>query len=103
VNTEEELYNLANEIDARVAAVEQAAADGKALPLVLDIGADLGQVIVDGSGALISVELDQDTVAVQTGASLAGHVLRAVNNAESAASTRRKTMVDEAAREVGTR
>jgi DNA-binding protein YbaB len=103
VNTEEELYNLAKEIDARVAAVEQAAADGEALPLVLNIGANLGQVIVDGSGALISVELDQEAVAVQTGASLAGHVLRAVNNAESAASSRRKTMVDEAARQAGTR
>ncbi|MEV6644363.1 hypothetical protein [Amycolatopsis sp. NPDC051371] len=99
MNSEEKLYHLAKEIDARVSAVEQAAKTGESLPLVLDIGADLGTVTVDGLGGLVSVDLARDAVAGQTGASLAGHVLRAITNAESAAATRRKNMVDDAARE----
>ncbi|MFF1611961.1 hypothetical protein ACFVYA_29600 [Amycolatopsis sp. NPDC058278] len=46
------------------------------------------------------MDLARDAVARQTGASLAGHVLRAIAGAESAAATRRKAMIDEAAREV---
>ncbi|MDS0135932.1 MULTISPECIES: hypothetical protein [unclassified Amycolatopsis] len=99
MNSEERLYHLAKEIDARVAAVEHAAKTGESLPLVLDIGANLGTVAVDGLGGLVSVDLDQNAVAAQTGASLAGHVLRAITNAESATATRRKNMLDDAARE----
>ncbi|MGW4523630.1 hypothetical protein [Amycolatopsis sp. NPDC004378] len=100
MNSEERLFNLAREIDARVAAVEQAAKAGESLPLVLAIEAGLGSVTVDGLGGLVSVDLARDAVAGQNGASLAAHVLRAITNAESAAADRRKSMVDEAAREV---
>jgi DNA-binding protein YbaB len=99
VNSEERLYHLAKEIDARVAAVGHAAKTGESLPLVLDIGTGLGTVTVDGLGGLVSVDLARDAVAAQTGTSLAGHVLRAITNAESAAATRRKNLIDNAARE----
>ncbi|HET6703897.1 hypothetical protein [Amycolatopsis sp.] len=100
MKSEEQLYHLAKEIDARVAAVELAAKTGEALPLVRDIGAGLGTVTVDGLGSLVSVDLARDAVAGHTGASLAGHVLRAIAGAESAAATRRRAMIDDAAREV---
>ncbi|KDN22092.1 hypothetical protein [Amycolatopsis rifamycinica] len=99
MNSEERLYHLAKEIDARVAAVEQAAKTGESLPLVLDIAAGLGTVTVDGLGGLVSVDLARNAVAGQTGTSLAGHVLRAITNAESAAAARRKSLVENAARE----
>ncbi|GAA4529441.1 YbaB/EbfC family nucleoid-associated protein [Amycolatopsis samaneae] len=99
MSSEDMLYHLAKEIDARVAAVENAATAGEALPLVTDIGAGLGAVTVDGSGTLVSIDLDRDAMATQTGASLAGHVLRAVNRAETAASRRREAMIAEAAKE----
>ncbi len=99
MTTEEDLYHLAKDIDARVAAVEQAAKTGETLPLVQPIGTGLGTVTVDGLGGLVSVDLDRDAIGAQTGASLAKHVLRAITTAESAATTRRKAMVDDAARE----
>ncbi|MCR6481237.1 hypothetical protein M8542_00235 [Amycolatopsis sp. OK19-0408] len=103
MNSEERLYNLAKEIDARVVAVARAEVASRSMPLVLDIGAGLGTVTVDGAGSLVSVDLVREAVAGQTGASLSGHVLHALKNAESAASTRRKVMLDDAARERGTR
>ncbi|RSN13042.1 hypothetical protein DMC63_27185 [Streptomyces sp. WAC 05977] len=100
MNPYDRLYNLAKEIDARVTAVERAAESGRAMPLSREIGAGLGTVTVDGSGALISVDLDRDTAVMQTGASLAGHVLRAINDAENAASARRDEMIAEASKGV---
>ncbi|KFU83299.1 YbaB/EbfC DNA-binding family protein [Amycolatopsis lurida] len=96
MNTYDRLYNLAKEIDARVAAIERAAENGRKLPLVRNIGAGLGTVTVAGSGSLVSIELDRDAMRTQTGASLAGHVLQAIRDAESAASTRRDAMITEA-------
>ncbi|RSN57297.1 hypothetical protein DMH01_28040 [Amycolatopsis sp. WAC 04182] len=96
MNAHDRLYHLAREIDARVAAIEQAARSGRTTALTRNIGAGLGAVTVDGSGSLISVELDRDVAGMQTGASLAGHVLRAINEAENAASARREAMIAEA-------
>ncbi|MFI6301741.1 YbaB/EbfC family nucleoid-associated protein [Amycolatopsis thailandensis] len=98
MNTYDRFYHLAREIDARVAAIEQAARSGRTTPLTRNIGEGLGAVTVDGSGSLIAVELDRDAAGTQTGASLAGHVLRAINEAENAASARREAMITEASR-----
>ncbi|EME57550.1 YbaB/EbfC family nucleoid-associated protein [Amycolatopsis decaplanina] len=100
MNTYDRLYNLAKEIDANVAAIERAAESGRAMPLSRKIAAGLGTVTVDGSGALISVDLDRDMAMMQTGASLAGHVLRAINEAEKAAAARREAMIADATRVV---
>jgi DNA-binding protein YbaB len=103
VNTGDRLYHLAKEIDARVAAIERAAENGRAAPLTWNIAAGLGAVTVDGMGTLIAVELDSDAVETQTEASLARHVLRAINDAESAALTRRDAMIAEAEKGAGRR
>lgn len=100
MNTYDRLYNLAKEIDANVAAIAQAAESSRAMPLSRTIGAGLGTVTVDGAGALLSVDLDRDAAVTQTGASLAGHILRAINDAEKAAVARREAMIDEASRRV---
>jgi hypothetical protein len=69
----------------------------------LNIAAGLGTVTVDGMGTLIAVELDSDAVETQTEASLARQVLCAINDAESAALTRRDAMIAEAEKEAGRR
>ncbi|MEV7552970.1 YbaB/EbfC family nucleoid-associated protein [Amycolatopsis sp. NPDC089917] len=100
MNTYDRLYNLAKEIDASVIATEQAAESGRRSPLIKNIGAGLGTVTVAGSGSLLSIDLNRDAVGTQTGASLAGHVLRAINDAEHAASVRQDAMIAEASRRV---
>src|SRR5690349_3349269 len=100
MNTYDRLYNLAKEIDARVIDTQQAAENGRSLPLTRNIGVGLGSVTVSGSGTLVSIELVGDAVGTQTGASLAEHVLRAVREAENAASARRDAMIAEASRRV---
>jgi DNA-binding protein YbaB len=101
VNTRDRLYHLAKEIDARVAAIERAAENGRTALLAWNIPAGLGTVTVDGMGALVSVELDPDAVETQTEVSLARNVLRAINEAESAALTRRDAMIAEVEKGVG--
>ncbi|WP_410656334.1 YbaB/EbfC family nucleoid-associated protein [Amycolatopsis sp. lyj-112] len=96
MNTHDRLYHLAKEIDARVAAIEQAAESGRTAMLTRNIPEGLGTVTVDGMGSLISVDLDPDALETQTEASLARHVLRAINEAESAAHTRRSAVIEEA-------
>ncbi|WP_181776917.1 YbaB/EbfC family nucleoid-associated protein [Amycolatopsis pittospori] len=99
MNTHDRLYHLAKEIDARVGAIEQAASSGRTTTLTWTIPAGLGTVTVDGMGSLISVELDPDAVETQTAASLSRHVLRAINEAESAASARRDSLIEDAEKE----
>ena|SRR2546421_10918436 len=91
------LYYKAREIDARVAAIERAAEEGKRLPTVVAVGSGLGSVTIDGSGALVSVDLDRNGAVTQTGASLASHLLRAINQAEATAAARRAAMTSAAA------
>ncbi|MGW4130870.1 YbaB/EbfC family nucleoid-associated protein [Amycolatopsis japonica] len=96
MNTHDRLYHLAKEIDTRVTAIEQAASSGRAATLTWNISAGLGTVTVDGMGSLRSVDLNPDAVETQTEASLARHILRAINDAERAARTKRDAMVEEA-------
>jgi len=96
MNTHDRLYHLAKEIDARVTAIEQAAESGRTASVTRNIAEGLGTITVDGMGSLISVELDPDAVETQTEASLSRHVLRAINEAESAASARRSSLIEEA-------
>ncbi|UUV35248.1 YbaB/EbfC family nucleoid-associated protein [Amycolatopsis roodepoortensis] len=96
MNTHDRLYHLAKEIDTRVTAIEQAASSGRAAILTWSIPAGLGTVTVDGMGSLRSVDLNPDAVETQTEASLARHILRAINEAERAARSRSDAMVKEA-------
>ncbi|SFW92064.1 hypothetical protein [Amycolatopsis australiensis] len=50
-----------------MAAVEQAARTGESLPTRVPIGTGLGTATVDGLGGLVSVELDRDAIAGQSG------------------------------------
>lgn len=101
MNTQDRLYHLAKEIDARVTAVEQAAEAGRKAILTWNIASGLGKIKVDGTGTLIAVELDPDAVETQTEASLSRHVLRAITDAESAARTELQAMVGDAGKGAG--
>ena len=98
MNFEEMLHNRVREINANLEAVKQAAAEGERAATVRPISGGLGHVIVDGTGSLVSVDLDRQTLGTHNGRSLARHLLTAIQQAESTAIARRDALVGDAKR-----
>lgn len=79
----DELYNLVNEIHAKVAAAKQAVTDAEQLRTTHLLPGGLGEIVVAGSGELVDVSLDVQAMKAYTATSLAQQLLVGIQAAES--------------------
>lgn len=85
---EDELYHLANEIDAKVAAVEGAVTDAARARVAWALPGELGTVTVTGTGELVEVHVDVPAMKAYSAASLGRQLLVGIQRAEAAAAQR---------------
>ncbi|WP_410647959.1 hypothetical protein [Amycolatopsis sp. cmx-4-54] len=85
---QDELYHLAKEIDATVAAVEQAATGAARDRVVWRLPGELGSVTVSGAGELVDVSVDVATMKDYSAPSLSRQLLLGIQRAEEVAARR---------------
>ena len=89
----DELYHLVNEIHANVAAARQATDDAERLQTTRHLPGHLGTITVAGSGELVEVALDLDTMKAYTATSLAQQLLHSIQAAERDATAQRAAAI----------
>ncbi|QUQ65289.1 YbaB/EbfC family nucleoid-associated protein [Kutzneria sp. CA-103260] len=80
-----EIYALAEEIDANISKARELAQTAMNRPYTVEIEPNLGTVTVTGAGELIAVDLDPRTLPTTMGRSLGAQVMAAIHHAESVA------------------
>ncbi|MEV6912127.1 hypothetical protein [Amycolatopsis sp. NPDC051071] len=85
---ENELYHLAREIDATVAAVEQAAIGAARDRVTWTLPGDLGSVTVTGAGELVDVSVAVAAMKDYSASSLSRQLLLGIQRAEETAAQR---------------
>jgi DNA-binding protein YbaB len=101
VNYQDELYNLAREIDAATAAVAQTTQQAEHQPLQVPLPGDLGSITVSGAGELTAVTLDGTELHQYSADALSRTLLRAIQDAETQAERRRADTIAAAVTETG--
>ncbi len=101
MNYQDELYNLAREIDAATAAVAQTAHQAEHQPLQVPLPGDLGSITVSGAGELTAVTLDGTELHQYSADALSRTLLRAIQDAETQAERRRADTIAAAVAETG--
>ncbi|MFI5593651.1 hypothetical protein ACIA5G_52105 [Amycolatopsis sp. NPDC051758] len=89
MSTDDELYNLAREIDDAVATVGASVAHVAASSVDVRLPGDLGTVTVSGAGELRQIDLEADEVRNYSAGSLARQLLAGIRQAEQDAAQRR--------------
>ncbi|MEU0795071.1 hypothetical protein ABZ342_33835 [Amycolatopsis sp. NPDC005961] len=101
MNYQDELYNLAREIDAAVATVTQTARGAEHAPLEWRLPGELGTVTVSGAGELTAVTLDITEMHQYSADALSRTVLQGIRDAEQRADQRRGDTIATAVTETG--
>ncbi|HWC20714.1 MAG TPA: YbaB/EbfC family nucleoid-associated protein [Amycolatopsis sp.] len=100
MSTDDELYNLAREINDAVATIQSTVKRAATSSVEVRLPGDLGTVTVTGAGELQRIDLDPDEVRNYTTASLARQLLAGIHQAEhDAARQRAATVADAIAKE----
>lgn len=81
----QEIENFVAEVERNTARARQRAGTWTATNVVVAIAGNLGQVVVNGYGALRAIELDPNALRLTNERTLASSVLDAVNRAEKKA------------------
>lgn len=90
---QDELYHLAREIDATVAAVEQAATSAARDRVTWTLPGELGSVTVTAGGELVDVSVDVAAMKDYSAPSLSRQLLLGIQRAEEAAAQRYETAI----------
>jgi DNA-binding protein YbaB len=101
VNYQDELYNLAREIDTAVATVAQTTSGAERAPLEWRLPGELGSVTVSGAGELTAVTLDATEMHQYSADALARTLLHGIRDAEQRADRQRGDTVAAAVTETG--
>lgn len=87
MNYHDELYNLVNEIHAKVEGAKQAVADAQDARTTRPLPGGLGEITIAGSSQLVDVSLDVQALKAYTATSLAQQLLHGIHAAENDAAT----------------
>ncbi|WP_410626253.1 hypothetical protein [Amycolatopsis sp. cmx-8-4] len=101
MNYQDELHNLAREIDTAVATVAQTARGAEQAPLQWRLPGELGSVTVSGAGELTAVTLEVAELRQYSADALARTLLQSIRDAEHQADRQRSDTVAAAVTETG--